>query len=89
MTKINEDGNLLGRFGALAVLVALGVMLNKVFCIRGTCPVSSKGKASAGAENLRDAANNATAEEIVLPCCLGKEKAQSPAGPRGAFPKAD
>lgn len=44
MDKLNQDGNMLGRIGALAVIVAVCVGVAKVAGVR-MCPLPSNGAA--------------------------------------------
>lgn len=73
MTGFNEDRNLLGRIGALAFLAAVGMLLSRVFCLGGSRQPNSAPSAGPG-ENLRDAAADSSEDQLVLPCCLGKQK---------------
>lgn len=48
MSKFNEDGNLLGRIGALTLLGVAGFFLGKLCCLQNSmCPVP---KATQGCE---------------------------------------
>jgi len=38
-TKLNGDGNIIGRLGAIALLVAVGYGIHKLGCDDGMCPV--------------------------------------------------
>ncbi len=72
MARFLEDGNIIGRVGALALLAAAGFSLAKICCLRSTCsfPVGSEPPSSPQGE-LRDAPK-ADAEELLLPCCARK-----------------
>jgi hypothetical protein len=48
MSQLNEDGNLLGRLGAIALLVAAGFGLHRLNCSGGMCPLM-KSDCCAGA----------------------------------------
>ena len=39
MSKLNSDGNVIGRLGAIAVLAAAGFGLHRINCADGMCPV--------------------------------------------------
>ncbi|MBI2789378.1 MAG: hypothetical protein HYX59_11905 [Elusimicrobia bacterium] len=39
MTTLNADGNILGRLGAIALLVAAGYGLHRLNCSGGMCPL--------------------------------------------------
>lgn len=39
MSHLNEDGNILGRVGAVALLIAAGFGLHRLNCSAGMCPV--------------------------------------------------
>ena len=56
MSELNRDGNILGRIGAVALLVAAGLGLHRLNCATGEmravmktdlCYVGAKGKAKA------------------------------------------
>jgi hypothetical protein len=49
MSKLNEDGNILGRLGAVALLVAVGFGLHRLNCEGGMCPVVKTDSCCAGA----------------------------------------
>ncbi len=49
MTKLNADGNILGRLGAIALLVAAGYGLHRLNCGGGMCPVMKTDSCCAGA----------------------------------------
>lgn len=50
MSRFNEDGNLLGRVGAVALLVAAGFGLHRLQCGSGSlCPVMKSGSCCSGA----------------------------------------
>ncbi len=52
MSRFNEDGNLLGRIGAVALLVAAGFGLHRLSCGSGEmCPVMKTDSCCAGAED--------------------------------------
>lgn len=39
MSQFNDDGNILGRLGAVAILAALGFGYHKLSCGEGMCPM--------------------------------------------------
>jgi len=49
MTKLNADGNIVGRLGAIALLVAAGYGLHRLHCGGGMCPVMKTDSCCAGA----------------------------------------
>lgn len=49
MTKLIADGNILGRLGAIALLVAVGYGLHRLNCGGGVCPVMKTDSCCAGA----------------------------------------
>lgn len=49
MTKLNADGNILGRLGAVALLVAAGYGLHRLNCSGGMCPLMKTDSCCAGA----------------------------------------
>lgn len=49
MSKLNEDGNMLGRLGAVALLVAAGFGLHRISCDSGMCPLMKTDSCCAGA----------------------------------------
>lgn len=49
MSKLIEDGNILGRLGAVALLVAAGYGLHRLNCGGGLCPVMKTDSCCAGA----------------------------------------
>lgn len=49
MSRFNEDGNILGRIGAVALLVAAGYGLHRLNCGGGMCPVLKTDSCCAGA----------------------------------------
>lgn len=63
MSKLNEDGNLLGRVLALAVLAGSAFFFMKLFRVGCCNSCSTKGHTSevrpAAGENLRDAMSDA------------------------------
>jgi hypothetical protein len=51
MSKLNSDGNILGRLGAVVLLVAVGVGLHRLNCATGDmCPLMRTDSCCAGAE---------------------------------------
>lgn len=48
MSKLNEDGNILGRFGAVALLIAAGFVLHRLNCGAGMCPLMKTGSCCDG-----------------------------------------
>ncbi|MCM2305109.1 MAG: hypothetical protein NDJ72_10430 [Elusimicrobia bacterium] len=50
MTKLNADGNLLGRLGAITLLAAAGFGLYRLNCSGGMCPPVQTDSCCAGAE---------------------------------------
>lgn len=53
MAKFNEDGNLLGRFGAFAVLGLCGFFLSKICCLSNSmCPVSKATRSCSMAQPI-------------------------------------
>ncbi len=49
MSKLNEDGNILGRIGAVALLAAAGFGLHRLNCASGAmCPVMKIDSCCAG-----------------------------------------
>lgn len=64
MSQFNQDGNLLGRLGAVAVLVAAGFGLHRLNCGAGEmCPLMQTDSCCAGADDhaKADAPNTAPA----------------------------
>lgn len=49
MTKLNADGNILGRLGAVALLIAAGYGLHRLNCSGGMCPLMKTDSCCAGA----------------------------------------
>lgn len=49
MSKLNEDGNIIGRVGAIALLVAAGFGFHRLNCSGGMCPVVKTDSCCAGA----------------------------------------
>jgi hypothetical protein len=50
MSKLNGDGNILGRLGAIVLLVAAGVGLHRLNCATGEmCPLMRTDSCCAGA----------------------------------------
>ncbi|MDD5304562.1 MAG: hypothetical protein PHS14_15810 [Elusimicrobia bacterium] len=49
MSKLNEDGNILGRLGAIALIVAAGFGLHRLNCDAGMCPLMQTDSCCAGA----------------------------------------
>lgn len=49
MSKLNEDGNIIGRIGALALIAAAGFGLHRLNCATGEmCPVIKTDSCCAG-----------------------------------------
>lgn len=48
MSQLNADGNIIGRLGAIALLVAAGFGLHKISCDGGMCPVMKTDSCCAG-----------------------------------------
>jgi hypothetical protein len=49
MSELNEDGNILGRLGAIALIVAAGFGLHRLNCEGGMCPLMKTDSCCAGA----------------------------------------
>ncbi len=49
MSKLNSDGNVIGRLGAIAVLVAVGFGLHRINCGGGMCPLMKTESCCSGA----------------------------------------
>lgn len=49
MSKLNEDGNIIGRIGAVALLVAAGFGFHRISCDSGMCPLMKTDSCCAGA----------------------------------------
>lgn len=65
--KINGDGNLLGRLGAVALLIAAGIGLRNLSLYGQMCPMKS-GACCGGSESKADAeAAPADAAAPVIP----------------------
>jgi hypothetical protein len=50
MSKLNSDGNVIGRIGALLVLIAAGFGLHRISCGGGMCPLMKTESCCAGAD---------------------------------------
>ena len=50
MSKLNSDGNVIGRLGAIAVLAAAGFGLHRINCADGMCPVMKTESCCTGAD---------------------------------------
>ena len=48
MSQLNADGNIIGRLGAIALLVALGFGYHRISCDSGMCPVMKTDSCCAG-----------------------------------------
>lgn len=65
MSKLNQDGNLLGRLGAIAVLAAAGFGLHRLNCGAGEmCPLMKTDSCCAGAEGRAEAEAPKTAPAV-------------------------
>lgn len=53
MSKFNSDGNLLGRLGALALIVAAGFGLHRLNCDDGMCPLMKTDSCCSGAAHAK------------------------------------
>jgi len=62
MTKLNADGNILGRLGAVALLIAAGYGLHRLNCGGGMCPVMKTDSCCAGAAKPAAEASGAPAD---------------------------
>lgn len=49
MSKFIGDGNIIGRLGAIALIVAVGFGLHRLGCDAGMCPVMKTDSCCAGA----------------------------------------
>lgn len=59
--KLNSDGNIIGRLGAIALLAAAGFGLHRLNCSTGDmCPVMKTDSCCAGADGKAPAAKPAT-----------------------------
>lgn len=56
MSQFNSDGNILGRLGAIALLIAAGYGLHRLNCGGGMCPVMKTDSCCAGAAKAAPAA---------------------------------
>lgn len=66
MSKFNEDRNIIGRIGALALLVAVGFGLHRLGCGTGEmCPIMKTDSCCAGSSAHAKAA--ATTADSVSP----------------------
>lgn len=50
-TKLGGDGNIIGRLGAIALLVAVGFGIHKLGCDDGMCPVMQTDSCCSGEAN--------------------------------------
>lgn len=54
MSKLNEDGNIIGRLGAFALIVAAGFGLHRLNCSSGEmCPLMKTDSCCAGASKAK------------------------------------
>ncbi len=66
MSELNEDGNILGRVGAVALLVAAGFGLHRLTCGSGEmCPVMKTDSCCAGADGPAKAETPKAAPAVV------------------------
>ncbi len=57
MSKLNSDGNVIGRLGALALLIAAGFGLHRINCSTGEmCPLMKTDSCCAGSDHAKPAA---------------------------------
>lgn len=55
MSQLNDDGNIIGRIGAIALIVAAGFGLHKISCDGGMCPVMKADSCCSGMSHHADA----------------------------------
>ena len=53
MIKLIADGNIIGRIGAVALLVALGFGYHRLSCDSGMCPLMQTDSCCAGAAHAK------------------------------------
>ena len=64
MNKLIADGNVIGRIGALALLVALGFGYHRLSCDSGMCPLMRTDSCCAGAAHAKAASSPVSALEV-------------------------
>ena len=53
MSKFISDGNIIGRLGAIALIVAVGFGLHRLSCDSGMCPLMQTDSCCAGAAHAK------------------------------------
>lgn len=53
MSKLNEDGNIIGRIGAVVLLVAAGFGFHRLSCDAGMCPLMQTDSCCSGGAHAK------------------------------------
>lgn len=64
MSQFNSDGNIIGRIGAVALLVALGFGYHRISCDAGICPLMKTDSCCAGMSHAKADAPKAAPEAV-------------------------